>query len=222
MSPTLDIASSDFPYGLRGVVFDVDGVLFDSRRSNMEYYNMIRRAVLLPHLSKEEEDFCHMASVEEVFALIIPAELQLKAKEAARQINYHEQILPLLSPEPGLLEALHWLKHWKVRMGICTNRTNSVDKLLRWFGLEEFFTPVKTAGNCIPKPSPQGLNEIVAEWGTTANQIAFLGDSKVDEQAAGAAGVPLWSFRNEDLRAKVHFPDFFAFISGLTPMVERR
>ena len=212
--------AQDFPYGLRGLVFDVDGVLFDSRNSNIEYYNLIRRAVQLPPLSPEEEDFCHMATVEEIFTLIIPDHLRNRAAEAARQINYHEQILPLLSPEPGLPETLHWLRQWKVRMAIFTNRTNSVEKLLRWFGLEEFFFPLKTAGNCLPKPNPQGLNEIVAEWGTTANQIAFLGDSKVDELAAEAAGVPFLAFRNENLQAKLHFPDFFTLISRLTPFVE--
>ena len=41
-------SAQDFPYGLRGLVFDVDGVLFDSRNSNIEYYNLIRRAVQLP------------------------------------------------------------------------------------------------------------------------------------------------------------------------------
>ncbi len=212
--------AQDFPYGLRGLVFDVDGVLFDSRNSNIEYYNLIRRAVQLPPLSPEEEDFCHMATVEEIFTLIIPDHLRNKAAEAARQINYHEQILPLLSPEPGLPETLHWLRQWKVRMAIFTNRTNSVEKLLRWFGLEEFFFPLKTAGNCRPKPNPQGLNEIVAEWGTSANQIAFLGDSKVDELAAEAAGVPFLAFRNESLQAKLHFTDFFTLISRLTPFVE--
>ncbi len=221
MNITQDALMRDFPYGLRGLVFDVDGVLFDSRNSNMEYYNLIRRAVLLPPLSKDEEDFCHMASVEEAFAAIIPEDLLAKAREAARQINYHEQILPLLTPEPGLLEALHWLRQWKIRMAVCTNRTNSVEKLLRWFGLEEFFSPLKTAGNCAPKPSPQGLNEIVVEWGTTPNQIAFLGDSKVDELAAEAAGVPFMAFRNEALRARLHFPDFFTLITGLTPFVEQ-
>ena len=149
------------------------------------------------------------------------AEARRRAVEAARQINYHEQILPLLTPEPGLPETLHWLRQWKVRMAIFTNRTNSVEKLLRWFGLEEFFFPLKTAGNCLPKPNPQGLNEIVTEWGTTPNQIAFLGDSKVDELAAEAAGVPFLAFRNENLQAKLHFPDFFTLISRLTPLVEQ-
>ncbi len=221
-TPSPCLPDDEFPHGLQGLVFDVDGVLFDSRNSNLEFYNLIRRAVHMPPLSVEEADFCHMASVEEAFAAIVPEELRDDAREAARQINYHEQILPTLSPEPGLLETLHWLRQWKVPMAICTNRTNSVDGLLRYFGLESFFSPVKTAGNCLPKPSPMGLLQILEEWGVSQCHIAFLGDSRVDEQAAKNAGVPFWAFRNETLSARLHFQDFFKLITLITPLVEGR
>ncbi len=212
----------DFPQGLKGLVFDVDGVLFDSRRSNTEYYNLVRRAVHLPPLSPKEADYCHMATVDEALHVIIPPELYPMAAEAARNINYQELILPLLTPEPGLLEALHWLRQWGVPMAVSTNRTNSVEGLLRYFGLESFFSPVKTAGNCAPKPAPDGLLQIVEAWGVNHCEIAFIGDSKVDELAAERAGVPFWAFRNSRLAARLHVTDFYRLISWITPLVERR
>ena len=128
----------------------------------------------------------------------------------------------MLTVEPGLLEALHWLQQWNVRLAIFTNRTNSVQSLLRYFGLESFFSPVMTAGNGPPKPHPAGLLSIVNEWGVHPCQIAFLGDSWVDEQAAKGAGVPFWAFRNEELDARLHFSDFFRMIGWITPLVEGR
>ena len=212
----------EFKNGLKGLVFDVDGVMFDSRNSNIEYYNLIRRYVNLPPISAEEEDFCHMASVDEALDRIIPPIYREKANEAAREVNYQERILPMLSLEPGLLEALHWLRHWNVRLAVFTNRTNSVGGLLRYFSLESFFSPVKTAGNGPPKPNPAGLLAIIDEWKVSPCQIAFLGDSRVDEQAARNAGVPFWSFRNEELGARLHFSDFFKMITWITPLVEGR
>ena len=214
--------AKEFAEGLKGLVFDVDGVMFDSRNSNIEYYNLIRRSVHLPPISVEEENFCHMASVDEALERIIPPEYRERALAACRQINYNERILPMLTIEPGLLEALHWLQQWKVRLAIFTNRTNSVQGLLRYFGLESFFSPVMTAGNSPPKPHPEGLQSIVSEWGVHPCQIAFLGDSRVDEQAAKGAGVPFWAFRNEMLDARLHFPDFFRMIAWITPLVEGR
>ena len=212
----------EFPTGLQGLVFDVDGVMFDSRNSNVEYYNLIRRAVQLPPMSVEEEEFCHMATVQEAIDLIIPPAYKKAAAKAQKMINYQEQIVPLLSIEPGLLELLHWLQQWNVRMAICTNRTNSVEALLRYFGLESFFSPVKTAGNSLPKPNPAGLMGILDEWGVSHCQIAFLGDSRVDEMAARGAQVPFWAFRNDSLSARLHFQDFFKLINWITPLVEGR
>lgn len=214
-------ARDEFGDGLKGLVFDIDGVFFDSRTSNIEYYNIIRRAVQLPPLTAEEADFCHQASVTECLDRIIPGVYRAAADEACRQINYTEQLLPMLALEPGLLEALHWLHSFDVRLAVFTNRSNSVDRLLRYFGLEEFFSPVKTAGNCPPKPNPDGLFEIMDEWKLPARSIAFLGDSRVDELAARKAGVPFWAFRSPALSARLHFTDYFSMISLITPLVER-
>ena len=219
---SLNGPAGDFPFGLQGLVFDVDGVMLDSRTSNMEYYNIIRRAVGLPPMSRDQEDYCHMASVDQAIAHIIPEEYREAAEKACRAINYQEQILPLLSLEPGLLETLHWLGVWNVRLAVFTNRTNSVEALLRYFGLESFFFPVMTAGKCPPKPNPEGLLEILREWDMAPRQIAFLGDSRVDEQAAASAGVPFWAFRNPSLGADLHFDGFFKMISLITPLVEGR
>ena len=162
-----------------------------------------------------------MASVSEALEHIIPFALRGEAERVCGEINYQERILPMLVPEPGLLEALHWLKQWNIPMALCTNRTNSVEGLLRYFGLETFFFPIKTAGNSEPKPSPDGLMNILREWRAPSCRVAFLGDSKVDQQAAEAASVPFWAFRNKDLPAQMHFSDFFELITWITPLVER-
>lgn len=207
---------------LQGLVFDVDGVLFDSRASNIEFYNCIRRAVHLPPLSPAEENFCHMASSKECLAYIIPPSLLKQAEEACLALDYHERIMPLLAPTPGLLEALSWLRSRKVLMGIFTNRANSVTDLLHHFGLEGFFSVIKTAGNCMPKPHPDGLLEIAGEWRLERHRMAFLGDSRVDEEAASRARMPFWAFGNERLNATLHFNDFFTMISWIAPLVEQR
>ena len=203
-----------------GLVFDVDGVLFDSRQSNMKFYNLIRRAVHLPPLNAEEEEYCHMVSAPEAFIKIIPPELTAKAQLAMKQIDYQTQILPMLTPEPGLLEALHWLKSNDVKLGVFTNRSNSVSVLLHSFGLDQFFSPIKTAQSCKPKPHPQGLLEVIDEWKIPASQMAFLGDSLVDEQAAYSAGVPFWGFNNSLLNADLHISNYYEFINLLGTIME--
>ena len=211
-----------FPAGLNGIIFDVDGVLFDSRSSNVQYYNLIRRAVDLPPLSKEEEDYCVMASVKEALERIIPKHLSMQAEEAARKINYREHILPMLMLEDGLLEALHWLQEYNINLGVCTNRTNSVESLFKYFGLENFFSAIKTAENSNPKPNPQGLLSILAEWNFSNNHVLFIGDSIVDQQAAHAAGLPFCAFKSTSLQANIHMSSFFELINWLTPLIDNQ
>ncbi len=215
-------ATRAFTKGFYGLVFDIDGVMFDSQASNMVYYNSIRRAVRLPDLSPEEEAFCHMASVQEAINAIIPEHLRKAAFDAGCSINYREHIMPMLSPEPGLKEALSQLREWGVRCAIFTNRSSSVDDLLKYFDLEPFFTPVRTAANSEPKPDPAGLFHILDDWRLAPEQIAFLGDSAVDEKAAAGAGVPFWAYRNQKLAAALHVTDFFMLMRNIKPLVEGR
>ncbi|MDR2160876.1 MAG: HAD family hydrolase [Desulfovibrio sp.] len=209
-----------FPEGLLGLIFDVDGVLLDSRASNISFYNQVRDALGFPPLSLEEEDYCHMASVEEALARIIPRSRLGEAAEACRRIDYRKRILPLLKPEPGMPEALRWLRRQGVRLAVCTNRSDSVAEVFRYFGLETFFNPVKTVDNSPPKPSPAGLLDVVRAWGVSRRQIAFVGDSSVDMRAAEAGGIPFWAFRNPDLPAQARCADFFALLALAAPLVE--
>ncbi len=207
---------------LCGLIFDIDGVLFDSRAANIDFYNLIRCRVNLPPLTPEEEIFCHMASAEQVLRGTIPLTLQEQALIVAEGINYQALFQSRLIPEEGLLEALYWLHSWEIPMAICTNRSNSAHSLLHGFGMEKFFPIIKTVHTCSPKPDPQGLLEIMQEWRFENSSVAFLGDSPTDAEAARAAGIPFWAFRNKSLQAEMHFSDFFEFIKGITPFVENK
>lgn len=211
---------SSFPNGLTGVVFDMDGVLFDSRASNMAYYNRVRQAVALPPLSAEEEDFCHMASVRESIDHIIPEALRPDALNACRNIDYIKEILPMVQLEPDLVETLAWLDAKDISLGIFTNRSTSVLELLQYFSIDPWFSIIRTASTGRPKPYPDGLLDILREWDVPPGQIAFIGDSTVDAMAASAAGVPFWAFRNPDLKADRHFTSFSRLKASLSPLVE--
>ncbi len=204
------------PALLKGIIFDVDGVLFDSRRSNMAYYNAIRSAVSLPPMSLAEEDFCHMASAGEAYRHIIPPELMPLAMAAAHEIDYARSILPMLTPQEGLIEALYLLQSHELQLAILTNRTNTVEGLLHYFSLENFFWPIKTAQNSAPKPSPDGLLHILQDWHTEPEHVVFIGDSIVDKQAAEAAGVPFWAFGNPQLKADLHLTNYRDVIGQVT------
>lgn len=51
-----------FPDGLRGVIFDCDGVMIDSRAANDEFYNRVLAYFGLPPMTPEQEAYSFMAT----------------------------------------------------------------------------------------------------------------------------------------------------------------
>ena len=88
-------------------------------------------------------------------------------------------------PEKGLKTLLKKLKNNGYIRGIGTNRTNTMEKVLKDFDLEEFFEVVITAAKVKnPKPDPEQLLLIMEKFDLEPRQILFVGDSDYDRQAA--------------------------------------
>ena len=191
-----------------GVVFDCDGVLFDSRDVNRYYYNHILLTLGLAPMSPEDEEYAFMHTVDAAMARIIPPELRARAAEVQGHMTYNDFIDRMI-PEPGLLELLETLAGLGVRMAVNTNRKNSMELVLERFGLTRYFHPVMTAAKVArPKPDPEGLRRIVEEWGLPEGSMSYLGDSAVDQETTVRAGVPFWAYRNPGLTAQLHVDSF--------------
>lgn len=200
--------NSVYPGGIKGIIFDCDGVLFDSRESNVVFFNKVLNELNLPPLNKSDEEYVHMASAGESFARFIPEPLQPQIQDAAKRVDYQRTILPLLTPNEGLYDFLEFLNAYGIMMAIATNRSNSVVPLLDMFKLARYFKPVMTIDRAAPKPSPEPLLKILANWRVRPGDVAFIGDTEADSGAAAGAGTPFWAFGNPRLPADLHVNDF--------------
>ena len=193
---------------VRGIVFDCDGVLVDSRDANRMYYNLIRQGLGMLSITPEEEAYVHMHSVTECLARIIPADRLEEAEEVRRNLNY-EDIFPYIFLEDGLVEFLDVLKARDIRLAVHTNRTTTVELLLRHFEIDQYFHPVISAGSLKrPKPDPEGVYRILDAWSLSGEAVAYIGDSALDERSARASGVSFWAYKNPGLSAAMYIPDF--------------
>jgi FMN phosphatase YigB (HAD superfamily) len=94
-------------------------------------------------------------------------------------------------------------------LAVATNRTHTTRPALRRVGLLERFDLIVTpleAG--VAKPDTKIIEMILGEMALGRDEVAFVGDSVVDEQLCIAAGVRLIAFRNPELSAWAHVDDF--------------
>lgn len=190
------------------VVFDCDGVLFDSRRANVGYYNHILDRLGRPPMSPAQEDFVHAHSARASIEHLFPDDRsRAAALDLEPRVDYRPFIRQMV-PEPGMKRVVAALKDL-YRTALFTNRTRTVGLVLDHFGLADHFHLVVSAAQVKAKPAPDGLRHILGRFGVSGRETIYIGDTVLDEQSAAAAGVRLVSYKNPALRAERVAPDFY-------------
>ena len=83
--------------------------------------------------------------------------------------------------------------------------------MLQYHRLEEHFDLVISAIDVSrPKPDPESFRLILNHFGLKPEEAIYFGDSRVDEEFARNAGVPLVAYRNPELQADFHLDSFAA------------
>lgn len=185
------------PGNIRGVIFDCDGVLFESRRANLAYYNAILARFGEPEVSEAEPEranLCHAAASPEVLATLLGFERAPAALEFAASLDYR-QFIPWMDPEPGMREALAQLSA-QMPLAVATNRGTSMPEILDHFGLQGYFSTVVTSRDVErPKPHADMLLLAAKRLGLPLAALLFVGDSVYDRMAAESAGIPFVAYR---------------------------
>jgi len=190
---------------IKAVVFDCDGVMFDTALANRKYYDEVLTAFNKPVLNEEQFINVHMMTVKEAIEYLFPEIRDLsRVYERLSHIGYHK-FIDYMVMEAGLKELLTGLKRKGYIRGIATNRTDTMEKVLKDFDLEKYFEIVVTAATVKhPKPDPEQLFLIMDKCGLNSREILFIGDSEYDRQAALGAKVWFAAFKNPGLEADVN------------------
>jgi phosphoglycolate phosphatase len=193
---------------IAAVAFDCDGVMFDSSDANRAYYNQVLRHVGLPVMTSEQFDFAHMHTVDETIDYLIPdGRRRQAARQFRQQMRYHD-FIGYMVMTPHLIALLNRLRP-AFKTAVATNRTDTMGQVLELHGLADCFDLVVTALDVDrPKPDPEQLWTILRHFELSPEQLLFIGDSQVDAEAAGSAGVPFVAFCNANLAAGVHVESF--------------
>jgi HAD superfamily hydrolase (TIGR01509 family) len=186
------------------LIFDCDGVMFESKQANIEFYSHIARHFGLGPLGEADVEFVHMHTADESLRHLFRGSPHLEEALAYRLEMDYTPFIDYMVMEPGLKELLAELKPY-VGLAVATNRSNTIGKVLEWNGLSGYFDIVVSSLDVtLPKPHPECIHKILNHFELPAARSFYVGDSLVDEQTAEAAGVPFISYKNKHLRAVFH------------------
>ncbi|MFQ6759093.1 MAG: HAD family hydrolase [Deltaproteobacteria bacterium] len=194
---------------LKLVIFDCDGVMFDSKNANRVYYNHMLEKFGHPSMDAEELEYVHMHHVmDSVRHIFRKYPNDLDAAETFRKGLDYTPFLQHMIMEPDLPEFLDFLRPG-YKTAISTNRTSTMRSVLEMFRLDDLFDKVVTAFDVAhPKPHPEALHQILTHFGYQVDEAVYIGDSQVDREHTAALGMRLIAFKNPALPAEYHVSSF--------------
>lgn len=189
---------------IQTVVFDCDGVMFDTEKANRIYYNRILEHFGKPPLTQEQFEFAHMSTVNEALAHLFSDSDNLdEVYDYCRTITY-DPLIPHMEMEPNLKPLLNKLRK-RFSTAIATNRSTTMNNVIEHHGLSELFDLIVTSLDVEhPKPDPEQLYKIMDTFNVSPNEIIYIGDSETDEKAALSSGVLFIAYKNTSLQADYH------------------
>ncbi|MGW8193048.1 MAG: HAD family hydrolase [Desulforhopalus sp.] len=207
---------------LKLIVFDCDGVMFNSKMANTMYYNHLLAHFALDPMNEAEQDFIHMSNVHDSIEYIFRHydSPTLDEVHSYRKECGYGPFLQYMEMEPDLIEFLD-ITCDTYHLAISTNRTDTMVPLLKQYNLDKYFGKVMTASNAArPKPAPDALLEILAYYQCQAEEAIYIGDSIIDELHAASCNVELIAFKSPKLRAAYHVSSFMEILH-LPPFLAR-
>jgi len=200
-------SGSSLPRKATAVIFDCDGVMFDSRQANIHFYNHLLEHFGLPPMKDSDVAVVHMATAQESVRHIFRGTPYVEAAQAYRTRVAYTPFIRYMSMEPGLVELLEFLRP-RYGLAVATNRSNTIDEVLVSHGIKDYFDIVISSLDVRhPKPHPESIQKILSFFDLSPKQVLYVGDSQVDSDTARAAGVPFVAYKNRGLDADHHIED---------------
>lgn len=215
----------------KAVIFDLDGTLSDSIASikycgdrtlerfgygpfpeaDYKYFvgdgaaNLVKRALA----ASGDKELIHF---EEAYALY----REYFAADCMYQVK----------PYDGIPELLEELKARGLKLAVLSNKPHgqTIEVIETLFG-KDCFDHIQGQKEGIPiKPDPAGVFQILEQFGLTADEVLYLGDTATDMKTGKSAGAftvgALWGFRDRQELEEAHADAIVAHPLEVLPLAE--
>ena len=182
---------------LKGIVFDLDGTLIDSKEA---HYYSLRDALLevkgievpynffMRNYRLETKEKIKLLSQVKRFKITWEEILKIVELKRKYYLRYIDRVRLL----PYSREVLEYLRGKNMYIGLYTlNSRIEAYNVLKKLGLIDLFDFILTQDDVTrPKPHPEGLYKFLLMWRLKPDEIVYIGDSMYDKECARRARVP--------------------------------
>ena len=199
------------PGHIKAAVFDLDGTLIDSAPDLHATANKLMAEMQLPEINLEIiTSFIGNGIPMLVRRALEHNKASTEAEAFDKAVKRFMAIYAQAPAEntivyPGVLEAMKAFRAAGVRLGVCTNKAESLSRaVLDELGLAEFFEVV-IGGDTLStrKPDPTGLLQAVGQLGADTHSALYIGDSEVDAETAKKADLRFALFKRGYRKAPI-------------------
>lgn len=192
-------SSPPFPARLRGVLFDMDGVLVSSSPA---WFRILNRAA---------EEFGAAPVSHDVFVSTFGQGVEADRdrffpdRSVEEILAFYDRTFPeelaLVEPAPGAASLLAALRQQRLARAVVTNapRTTAAS-ILAATGLDALLDLFVASGDAAEKPAPDLLHLALGRLGLAPADVVYVGDTPTDREAAAAAGAYFVGFGIEGER----------------------
>jgi phosphoglycolate phosphatase len=177
---------------IKNILFDVDGTLLDSKKdiANAQLHTLHQFGID----SFKAEDLYPLIgrSLFEIFSVLLPPYLHDRIPDAGiiYRTHYRAHVFDHTTLFPGVHETIQRLHQQGINLATATTKsTETTERVLKHFGIAEYFCHILGTDNTPLKPDPYLIDTVVNQQGWKYDETLMVGDTDKDIALGKNAGV---------------------------------
>ncbi|MDO8650417.1 MAG: HAD family hydrolase [Candidatus Berkelbacteria bacterium] len=210
------------PNQIKAVIFDVDGVLVDSKNANAIFFQTLLKKAGYADISHEEAISCFHLPMWQVIEKLTHSTDQEEIKRIWEMGHDPSLRDNSLLEFPDQLENVLEKLHKEYKLAIVTSRIKAgMEALFSSREIRHLFDVVVTFEDYTnPKPHPEPLDTALKKLGVDSSEAIYIGDSPTDIEAAKAAGMrSIFLSREDHPNAVATIKEFKELLNALDELV---